>query len=87
VIAVGYEVGGYLGRDDIGSMVLTPRILESVKIPVLASGGIADGRGLSAELALGAEGILEKDRKSVVNLMNHELKRYRFHSMLPSLDM
>lgn len=57
VIAVGYEGGGHLGRDDIGSMVLTPRIVESVKIPVLASGGIADGRGLVAALALGAEGI------------------------------
>ena len=57
VIAVGYEGGGHLGRDDIGSMVLTPRIVESVSIPVLASGGIADGRGMAAALALGAEGI------------------------------
>ncbi len=57
VIAVGVEGGGHLGRDDIGTMVLTPRIVESVKIPVLASGGIADGRGLAASLALGAEGI------------------------------
>lgn len=57
VIAVGYEGGGHLGRDDIGSMVLTPRIVESVNIPVVASGGIADGRGLAAALALGAEGI------------------------------
>jgi enoyl-[acyl-carrier protein] reductase II len=57
VIAVGYEGGGHLGRDDIGSMVLTPRIVESVSIPVLASGGIADGRGLAAALALGADGI------------------------------
>jgi len=57
VIAVGFEGGGHLGRDDIGSMVLIPRIVESVSIPVLASGGIADGRGLAAALALGAEGI------------------------------
>lgn len=57
VIAVGFEGGGHLGRDDIGTMVLTPRIVESVKIPVLASGGLADGRGLAAALALGAEGI------------------------------
>jgi NADH:quinone reductase (non-electrogenic) len=57
VIAVGFEGGGHLGRDDIGTMVLTPRIVESVKIPVLASGGIADGRGFAAALALGAEGI------------------------------
>src|SRR5215469_14538250 len=57
VIAVGFEGGGHLGRDDVGSMVLIPRIVEEVKIPVLASGGIADGRGLVAALALGAEGI------------------------------
>ncbi len=57
VIAVGFEGGGHLGRDDIGTMVLTPRIVDSVKIPVLASGGIADGRGLAAALALGAEGV------------------------------
>lgn len=57
VIAVGFEGGGHLGRDDIGTMVLTPRIVESVSIPVLASGGIADGRGLAAALALGADGV------------------------------
>ncbi|GAC1354935.1 MAG: enoyl-[acyl-carrier-protein] reductase FabK [Ktedonobacteraceae bacterium] len=57
VIAVGVEGGGHLGRDDIGTMVLVPRIVESVNIPVLASGGIADGRGLAASLALGAEGV------------------------------
>ncbi|GER83621.1 nitronate monooxygenase [Thermogemmatispora aurantia] len=57
VIAVGFEGGGHLGRDDVGTLVLTPRVVEAVKIPVLASGGIADGRGLAAALALGAEGI------------------------------
>lgn len=57
VIAVGFEGGGHLGRDDIGSLVLIPRIVESVSIPVLASGGIADGRGFAAALALGAEGV------------------------------
>jgi enoyl-[acyl-carrier protein] reductase II len=57
VIAVGYDGGGHLGRDDIGTMVLVPRILESVSIPVLASGGIGNGRGLAAALAMGAGGI------------------------------
>lgn len=57
VIAVGYEGGGHLGRDDIGTLVLVPRVADTVRIPVLASGGIADGRGLVAALALGAEGI------------------------------
>lgn len=57
VIAVGYEGGGHLGRDDIGTLVLVPRIVDAVKIPVLASGGIGDARGLAAALTLGAEGI------------------------------
>lgn len=57
VIAVGFEGGGHLGRDDLGTLVLVPRILESVTLPVLASGGIGNGRGLAAALAMGAEGI------------------------------
>ena len=57
VMAVGQEGGGHLGRDDIGTMVLIPRVVDSVSIPVLASGGIGDGRGLLAAFALGAEGI------------------------------
>ncbi len=57
VIAVGYEGGGHLGRDDIGTLVLVPRVADAVGIPVLASGGIGDGRGLAAALALGADGI------------------------------
>jgi len=57
VIAVGFDGGGHLGRDDVGTMALVPRIVDSVKIPVVASGGIMDGRGLVAALALGAEGI------------------------------
>ena len=57
VIAVGFEGGGHIGRDDIGTMVLVPRVVDSVKIPVLASGGIGDARGFAAALALGAEGV------------------------------
>jgi NADH:quinone reductase (non-electrogenic) len=57
VIAVGFEGGGHLGRDDIGTVTLVPRIVDTVRIPVLASGGLADGRGLTAALALGADGI------------------------------
>lgn len=57
VIAVGYEGGGHLGRDDTSTLVLVPRILESVSIPVLASGGIGNGRGFAAALAMGADGI------------------------------
>ncbi|QIC05881.1 nitronate monooxygenase [Brevibacillus sp. 7WMA2] len=57
VMAVGQEGGGHLGRDDIGTLVLVPRVVDSVSIPVLASGGIGDGRGFLAALALGAEGV------------------------------
>lgn len=57
IIAVGAEGGGHIGRHDTGTMVLVRRVVESVAVPVVASGGIADGRGLAAALALGAEGI------------------------------
>ncbi|WP_077325921.1 NAD(P)H-dependent flavin oxidoreductase [Virgibacillus siamensis] len=57
VMVVGQEGGGHLGRGDIGTFVLTPQVVDSVSIPVIASGGIADGRGMLAALALGAEGI------------------------------
>ncbi|MFD1018020.1 NAD(P)H-dependent flavin oxidoreductase [Thalassobacillus hwangdonensis] len=57
VMVVGHEGGGHLGRDDIGTFVLTPQVVDSVNIPVIASGGIGDGRGMMAALALGAEGI------------------------------
>ncbi|WP_342442617.1 nitronate monooxygenase family protein [Lysinibacillus sp. FSL K6-0075] len=57
VMVVGQEGGGHLGRDDVGTMVLVPQVADSVKIPVIASGGIGDGRGWMAAHALGAEGI------------------------------
>jgi len=57
VMVVGQEGGGHLGRDDIGTMVLVPQVVDSVSIPVIASGGIGDGRGWMAAHALGAEGI------------------------------
>lgn len=57
VMVVGQEGGGHLGRDDIGTFVLVPQVADAVSIPVIASGGIGDGRGLMAALSLGAEGI------------------------------
>ena len=57
VMVVGHEGGGHLGRDDIGTMVLVPQVVDTVSIPVIASGGIGDGRGWMAAHALGAEGI------------------------------
>ncbi|MDE2466112.1 MAG: nitronate monooxygenase [Alphaproteobacteria bacterium] len=53
----GFECAGHPGEDDIGGMVLFPITAEKLKIPVIASGGIADARGLVAALALGCEGV------------------------------
>ncbi|MDP6344633.1 MAG: nitronate monooxygenase [Alphaproteobacteria bacterium] len=55
VIASGHEGGGHVGR--IGTMALIPRVVDRVAVPVLAAGGLADGRGLAASLALGAVGV------------------------------
>ncbi|WP_268876301.1 NAD(P)H-dependent flavin oxidoreductase [Rossellomorea aquimaris] len=57
VMAVGHEGGGHLGKDDIGTFVLIPGVVDAVSIPVVASGGIGDGRGLMAALSFGAEGV------------------------------
>ncbi|MGD7051851.1 NAD(P)H-dependent flavin oxidoreductase [Sutcliffiella horikoshii] len=57
VMVVGQEGGGHLGKNDLGTMVLVPKVVDALKIPVIASGGIGDGRGMMAALALGAEGI------------------------------
>jgi nitronate monooxygenase len=53
----GFECGGHPGEDDIPNFILLPRAADELKIPFVASGGMADGRSLVAALALGAEGI------------------------------
>lgn len=53
----GFECAGHPGEDDVPGLVLIPATADKVKIPILASGGFADGRGLVAALALGADGI------------------------------
>ena len=53
----GFECGGHPGEDDVPNLILLPRAADELKIPFVASGGMADGRSLVAALALGAEGI------------------------------
>ena len=53
----GFECGGHPGEDDVPNFILLPRAADELKIPFVASGGMADGRSLVAALALGAEGI------------------------------
>jgi NADH:quinone reductase (non-electrogenic) len=53
----GFECAGHPGEDDIPGLILIPTTADKVKIPMLASGGFGDGRGLVAALALGADGI------------------------------
>ena len=53
----GFECAGHPGEDDIGGLILIPLAAKKLKIPVIASGGIGDGRGMAAALALGAEGV------------------------------
>lgn len=57
VVAEGTEAGGHNAPQAVTTMSLIPQVVDAVKIPVIAAGGIADGRGVAAALALGAEGV------------------------------
>jgi enoyl-[acyl-carrier protein] reductase II len=57
VVAEGFEAGGHNGREETTTMVLIPAVVGSVKIPVIAAGGIATGRQMLAAMVMGAEGV------------------------------
>jgi enoyl-[acyl-carrier protein] reductase II len=57
VVAEGFEAGGHNGREETTTFVLIPLVRDAVSIPLLAAGGIADGRGILAAEALGADGV------------------------------
>ncbi|MBW1680489.1 MAG: nitronate monooxygenase [Deltaproteobacteria bacterium] len=57
VVCEGYEAGGHNGMDELGTLALVPQVADAVDLPVVAAGGIADGRGIAAALALGADGV------------------------------
>ncbi len=57
VVAEGFEAGGHNGREETTTMVLVPAVVNAVKIPVIAAGGIATGRQMMAAMVMGAEGV------------------------------
>ncbi|MCA0987913.1 NAD(P)H-dependent flavin oxidoreductase [Guptibacillus algicola] len=77
VMVVGQEGGGHLGKDDTSTMVLVPQVVSAVSIPVIASGGIGDGRGLMAALALGAEGVEMGTRFIATKECTHAHESYK----------
>ncbi len=81
VIAEGFEAGGHNGREETTSMVLIPLVVEAVTIPVIAAGGIANGRQMLAAMVLGAEGVqigsrfvASEEASSHINFKNLLLK-------------
>jgi nitronate monooxygenase len=73
----GFEAAGHPGEDDVPGLVLIPAAVRALKIPVIASGGIADGRGMAAALALGAEGVTMGTRFTITQEapMHENIKR------------
>jgi enoyl-[acyl-carrier protein] reductase II len=57
IVAEGFEAGGHNGREETTTMVLIPQVVPAVEIPVMAAGGIGNGRQMAAAFALGAEGV------------------------------
>jgi len=62
VTVAGFEEGGFPHRDNVSTIVLLPKVAEEVDLPILAAGGMVDGRSLAAALALGADGIMMATR-------------------------
>jgi len=77
VVAEGFEAGGHNGREETTTMVLIPAVVNAVKIPVIAAGGIGTGRQMLAAMVLGAEGVqmgsrfvASKEASSHINFKN-----------------
>ncbi len=78
IVGEGVEAGGHNGPDEITTFCLIPQLVDSVNIPVIAAGGIADGRGIAAAFALGADGVQIGTRfAATVESSAHELYKQR----------
>jgi enoyl-[acyl-carrier protein] reductase II len=77
VVAEGFEAGGHNGREETTTMVLVPMVRDAVSIPVIAAGGIADGRAMLAAEALGADGVQVGSRfaASIESSAHEEFKK------------
>ncbi len=89
IYAAGIEEGGHPLNDDVTTMLLTPRIKDTVKLPVVTVGGIADGRSVAAALALGADGVMMASRFIATkecmvheNIKNELIKRQEFETTI-----
>jgi len=89
IVAEGFEAGGHNGKDEITTMCLIPKIADEVNIPVIAAGGIADGRTMLAAMSLGADGVQIGSRFAVCKESSaHEnFKNYVFDAKEGQTDL
>lgn len=82
VVAEGFEAGGHNGREETTTLCLVPMIRDAVSVPVIAAGGIADGRSMLAAFALGADGVQVGSRfaASVESSAHQEFKHAIIHA-------
>ena len=89
IVAEGFEAGGHNGKDEITTMCLIPKIADEVNIPVMAAGGIGDGRAMLAAMCLGADGVQIGSRFAVCKESSaHEnFKNYVFDAKDGATDL
>jgi len=89
IVAEGFEAGGHNGKDEITTMCLIPKIADEVNIPVIAAGGIGDGRAMLAAMSLGADGVQIGSRFAVCKESSaHEnFKNYVFDAKEGQTDL
>ena len=89
IVAEGFEAGGHNGKDEITTMCLIPKIADEVNIPLIAAGGIGDGRAMLAAMCLGADGVQIGSRFAVCKESSaHEnFKNYVFDAKDGATDL